>query len=250
VAIKGKGKTRPRPATRAPRREAVPVPVPWFGRRWVQVVAAFVVGVLTMMAFVWVTNGLRDERATSKESEELLQQRTAAQSWQQTVESQLNTVGDLTGPLPQIQPELAAAIRDLGDGKPVDGADATAATAQTATKKAADELAKFDLSETIRDRGFDPNDVQSLLNSQEKLVAGVRSYGSAARLLEIALNAEGDPADELLTVAKGEIAQASELIASGWNDLKNGLAAVGISVGAPQAGSDALSDALSGANGS
>jgi hypothetical protein len=213
------------------------------------VLAAFIAGILAMMAFVWVTNGLRDERATSRENEEVLQQRTAAQSWQQTVESQLNTVGDLTGPLPQIQPELAAAIRDLSDGTPVKGAEDTATTARTSTKAAADELAAFELSDTIRDKGFGPDDVQSLLNSQEKLVAGLRAYGNAARLLEISLTAQADTAEELLASAKTELAQASELIASGWNDLKNGLAAVGITIGPPQAGGDALSDALSGATG-
>jgi hypothetical protein len=247
VAIKGKGKTRPRPATRAPRREPVPVPVPWVGRRWVQVVAAFVAGVLAMMAFVWATNGLRDERATSTESEELLQQRTAAQSWQQTVESQLNTVGDTTGPLPQIQPELAAAIRDLSDGKPVDGAEGIATTARAATKKAADGLAMFDLPETIRDKGFDPSDVQSLLDSQEKLAAGLRVLSSAARLLELSLAASRSFADDLLGEAKAHIAQASELVSSGWNDLKNGLAAVGITLTVQPPGGGSVPGAIPGA---
>ena len=251
MAIKGKGKTRPRPATRAPRREPVPVPVPWFRRRWVQVVAAFVVGVLAMTAFVWATNGLREERASSRESDEQVQERTAAQAWQQQVDSQLNTVGQQTsGTPPQVQPELAAAIRDLSKGKPVEGAADIATSAQTSTKAAADALDTFALSDTIRDKGFDPFQASSLTNSKEKLVAGLRGYHNAARLLELSLQAHGQLAEDLLEQAKLELAQASDLVASGWDDLETVLKPLGLITGPAAPGGGSLGGALPGTGGS
>jgi hypothetical protein len=251
VAIKGKGKTRPRPATRAPRREPVPVPVPWFRRRWVQVLAAFVAGVLVMTAFVWATNSLRDERASSEETAEQLQERAAAQTWLQQVESQLNTVGQLTGGAPpQVQPDLEAAIRDLSKGTPVGGAEDTAKSAQTATKAAADALDAFALSDTIRDKGFDPFQASTLADSKEKLVAGLRGYHNAARLLELSLSAQGQLAEDLLAQAKDELAQAKELVGSAWSDLETVLKPLGLLTGSASPGSGALGGALPGTGGS
>ena len=59
MAIKGKGRTKTRQPVRAPRRGPVPVPVPFARRRSVQVVSAFVTGLLVFWGGVWLTNGLR-----------------------------------------------------------------------------------------------------------------------------------------------------------------------------------------------
>ena len=57
-----KGKVGRGPATRpcAPA-GPVPVPVPFVRRRWVQLTAAFVAGLLIFMGGVWLTNSLRDQ---------------------------------------------------------------------------------------------------------------------------------------------------------------------------------------------
>ena len=65
MAIKGKRKSKQRAVPRAPRRDPVPVPVPFVRRRWVQVVAAFLLGVVAMTLFVVVTNAVRDAGAES-----------------------------------------------------------------------------------------------------------------------------------------------------------------------------------------
>ena len=44
MAIKGKGKTKSRPPSRAPRRGPVEVPTPFTQRRWVQLVAVLLLG--------------------------------------------------------------------------------------------------------------------------------------------------------------------------------------------------------------
>jgi hypothetical protein len=61
MAIKSKGKTKARPASKGPRRGPVPVPKPFAQRRWVQLTALFIAGLLAMTVFVWATNGLRRE---------------------------------------------------------------------------------------------------------------------------------------------------------------------------------------------
>ena len=47
MAIKGKRRTKNRPVTRAPRRAPVAVKPHLFGRRWFQLAAVFVAGILT-----------------------------------------------------------------------------------------------------------------------------------------------------------------------------------------------------------
>lgn len=208
MAIKAKGRTKARPAARAPRRDPVPLPVPWFRRRWVQVLAAFVAGLLAMMAVVWATNSLRTERASREDAELATERRSAVQTWAQTVESQIGTVGTFRQPPipPEIQPALVAAIRELSADTPVPDAAATAKAARTATKAAADELEAFELADAIRDKGFDGQSalLQNLLNSQDKLVASFRAYSHAARALELALAAQGQAATDLLSLAKAE----------------------------------------------
>ena len=67
MAIKGKGRTRARQPVRAPRRGPVPVPVPFFRRRGVQVVGAFLAGLLVFWGGVWLTNGLRAQETLGAE---------------------------------------------------------------------------------------------------------------------------------------------------------------------------------------
>jgi hypothetical protein len=66
MAIKGKRKPKSKPVARAPRRAPVQVAPPWPQRRWVQVTAAFIVGLFVMTLFVWITNGLRQDRADAE----------------------------------------------------------------------------------------------------------------------------------------------------------------------------------------
>jgi ferric-dicitrate binding protein FerR (iron transport regulator) len=96
MAIKGKGKTKGRQPARAPRRAPVEVKPPFFMRRRVQVVLAFVAGILAMMLAVWITNGLRQQRADDKAATEAAQQRAAGQKWKTQVESEFGKIGTIS----------------------------------------------------------------------------------------------------------------------------------------------------------
>ena len=68
MAIKGKSRTKSRPkqVARAPRREPVVVKPPLFQRRWLQLTAAFILGVLAMSIVVWVSHGVHRQRAEGR----------------------------------------------------------------------------------------------------------------------------------------------------------------------------------------
>ena len=67
MAIKGKRRSKQRSAPRPPRHEPVTLPTPFLRRRWVQVAAGFLVGVLSMMLLLWVTNNIRENDAQADE---------------------------------------------------------------------------------------------------------------------------------------------------------------------------------------
>ena len=69
MAIKGKKRSKQRSAPRAPRREPVALPTPFLRRRWVQLTAVFLLGILAMVVFVWVTNNLRANEAEERSAE-------------------------------------------------------------------------------------------------------------------------------------------------------------------------------------
>ena len=77
MAIKGKKRSKQRSAPRAPRREPVAPPTPFLRRRWVQLTAVFLLGILGMVVFVWVTNNLRATEAEERSAESVAALRTA-----------------------------------------------------------------------------------------------------------------------------------------------------------------------------
>ncbi|MDP9118719.1 MAG: hypothetical protein M3M93_00375, partial [Actinomycetota bacterium] len=91
MAIKGKGRTRTRQSVRAPRRGPVPVPVPFARRRGVQVIAAFVAGLLVFWGGIWLTNGLRAQDTSERDREEELLRRRAGAAWENVVATELGT---------------------------------------------------------------------------------------------------------------------------------------------------------------
>ena len=84
MAIKGKGKTKNRQPARAPRRTPVPVKPPFFARRWVQLVAALLIGMGIVWFLVWVTNGIRASRDSDQAAKiaipRIAQRRTSRRS--------------------------------------------------------------------------------------------------------------------------------------------------------------------------
>src|SRR5215210_6995863 len=171
MAIKGKRKSKQRPAPRAPRREPVPLPTPFLRRWWVQLTAGFVVGVFAMIVLVWVTNTLRAGDAEAAADADAAKRRTAAVAYQQAVRGAFGEVGVVEpGIAPTVFADMNAALAAAEKGNPPSDAEATFREAATDAAKARRELASFDVAGTVGDKGFDAVAVTSFTNSAKTLV--------------------------------------------------------------------------------
>jgi hypothetical protein len=231
MAIKGKtkGRSRGRAPARAPRREPVAIKPAFVQRRWVQLVAAAIAGAFAVVMVVWVTNGLRQERADTEEADAAATRRAAAQEWQDTLEGEVGKLGSISpGVPPTVLVPLSGAIDDLADGKAPQGTDATIEDALTLTRAAAEKLDGYDLTTTIADQGFDVEETNYFLNSQGKVVHGLKLYEQSALLAQEALAAEGQ---ERVALARRAVAVreiATSLLNDGWNDYLQAMYAVGL----------------------
>jgi hypothetical protein len=230
MAIKGKGKTRPRRAPRPPRHEPVHVKPPFFARGWVQVTGAFVLGFLAMMFLVWVTNGLREqnriERSREREAAELQRTRGIVQDWAGVVDTQVGTIGQVTGPglPPTLLPAASAVIDGVAAGDDVKGASATLDEAEADLATAVETLDAYELLGKIRNKGFDVPQTNYLLNSKTKLLEGLRNYRHAVVLARRALSGGTGLGKIAADLRDG----ALTLVAGGWRDLEQVKQSVGI----------------------
>lgn len=231
MAIKGKtkGRSRGRAPARAPRREPVAVQPPFLRRRWVQLVAAAVAGALAVLFVVWVTNGLRQQRADDEEADAAATRRAAAQEWQGTLEGEVGKLGSISpGVPPTVLTELSGAIDGLADGEAPDGTDATIADALTLTRAAAEAIDGYDLTTAIADQGFDVVETNYFLNSQSKIAHALSLYEQSALLAREALAADGQERVALARRAVAVREVATSLLNEGWNDYLQVMYAVGL----------------------
>jgi hypothetical protein len=229
MAIKGKGKTRGRQPTRAPRRAPVEVKPPFFLRRRVQVSLAFVGGFLVMMLVVWITNGLRQQRADDAAATQASEQRAAGQKWRSQVEGALGKVGTLSpGAPPAVFPDLITTISGLQKGKVPDGADATLRKARLDAKLAIDPLKRYALTDQVRDIGMDEGQVSWFLSSQTRIIDALELYEQAARIAALAIVAPDDQRAAIADAAAAIQDHGSKILQDGWTDYQNALGSVQI----------------------
>lgn len=238
MAIKGKRKPKSKPVARAPRRAPVPVKTPLPQRRWVQVTAAFLVGLFAMSLFVWVTNGLRQNRAdaaaaasASAEADAATKKLKAATAWQTAADGAIVQVGTANqGVPPTVFLEMSAAIDTMDKkGAAPAGAEQTFADAQANAKKAIDTLDGFDLLKTIRDKGFNELEAAAFMNSKERMMEGLQLYRQAAEVAAQAA-AASDPAQaaQLAAVAADLRDTAAQVFNAGWTEYQAALRAGGV----------------------
>ena len=241
MAIKGKRRSRGHPVSRAPRRAPVDVPIPFVRRRWVQVVAAGLLGAGLVVFAVWLTNGLRAEREEARLADEQVDQRRAIQSWQQLVESELAKVGQLgpAGAPPQIATELEPTLDAIADGE-TDGAQATLEALVERLGPGADALEGFELASAIRSQGLDAFESNTLTASQTQLAAGLRGLVDAADTALLALEVDDEQLrEDLIDRARAIRQRALVVVQDGWRQYGLGLSVVGLTPGstaAPTAG--------------
>ena len=209
MAIKGKGRTRARPTARAPKREAVPVPVPWVRRRWVQMLAAFLAGLLVFWGAIWLTNGLRDERSSSEQARESLEKRRAGTAWQSMIGTELGKVGgqhELGSP-PVVFPQIRSTLADLEKRTPEEAASSLREIA-TQSKAIADAVQKYALSESLADKGFDKGSVLRFLSARDEITTAMTLYREAALLGASAAKLDPQDRAEVLARAQSLVVQA------------------------------------------
>ncbi len=230
MAIKGKGKTKSRPPARAPRREPVEVKPPFFLRRRVQVIGAFLAGIMVMVLGTWVTNGLRQQNADDQAKADASKQRSAGLAWQSTVETALGAIGTIApGAPPTILPTVGTTIAAIQKGKVPPDAAKTLQQAQDDAKGAIDAISKVKLADEIRDKGFTVGEVNYFLNSQARIVEALQLYSRAASVATIAADASGGTQAALADEAASIQATADQILQEGWSDYQQALFASGIS---------------------
>jgi hypothetical protein len=247
MAIKGKGKTKNRQVSRAPRHEPVVVKKPFAQRGWVRGVVLFMCGVLVLSVTWWAYEGINKQRNASKAAGAEAQQRVAVSTWKVNLEGALSSVGQVQGgATPQIATDVGTAITDLSGGK-----DA-GVTAEQLTKeaddleKAAKTLAGFKLTDTIENHGFDATQTDLITTIQPEIIAGLRSLAVAARLTAMAMENPAN-ADDLLADAKTANTSGQDLISRGWASYTNIATLAGMPPPLPQpAGTGGLPPGLGG----
>jgi hypothetical protein len=232
VAIKGKGKTKSRPAARAPRPTPVVRKPPFLLRRWVQVVAALLVGMGFVTAVVWATNGLRIDDAAKARDARAASVRRVVQQWQTTVDGTLSkglgTTGSGVGQI-VILPSLSTSVATLAKGGQDPKAGDTASAAVKLVGDGVSTLQNVDLPTMIRDQGVDLASTNYLLNSKARMVEGLQLYGRVAALVQAASVAD-DPAvaDALIKEANALLPIATQVFNEGYSDYTEALARAGL----------------------
>lgn len=231
MAIKGKGKTKSRPAARPPRPTPVVRKPPFFVRRWVQVVGALLVGMGIVTVVVWATNGLRVDDAAKARDARAAGVRRVVQQWQTTVDGALSKgLGTTGGGVGQITilPSLSTSVATLAKGDEDPKAGDTATTAVKLVGDGVGTLQNVNLPDIIRNQGLDLATTNYLLNSKARMVEGLQLYGRVAAQVQAATQADPPVADALIKEANALLPIATQVFNEGYSDYTEALARAGL----------------------
>jgi hypothetical protein len=229
MAIKGKRKPKPKPAPRAPRREPVALPTPFLRRTWVQLTAGFLLGAFAMLIGVWVTNNLRADDEQAATGADAAARRTAANEYRSAVRGTFGQVGVVEpGLTPTVFVEMDAAIDGVAEGEPPASAEATFRQAARDAAAARTELASFDVTAAVADRGFDPVAVTAFTNSAATLTRALEGFRRAAQVGAVAVSLGGSEGRRLAEVAADLRDEARAELELGWTQYLQALRAGGI----------------------
>src|SRR5918996_3816490 len=229
MAIKGKGRRRPRQPVRAPRRGPVPVPVPFARRKGAQLTAVFIAGLLVFWGGIWLTNGLRAERAAEEDSAAALRRRQAGAAWNALVREQIATIGSIEeGRPPVILPQVREGLRQLRKADAPEAVVESLRTAAADAEKASEAIADFALIDTLRDKGFDQASVLRFLNARDALISAIDLTRQAALLGEVAAGLEGRERTEVLERAEALLGPVDAAVARFYQEHTEAMSAAGI----------------------
>jgi hypothetical protein len=204
------------------------VPVPFAKRRGVQALAAFIAGLLVFWGGIWLTNGLREQDRTARtEAQDLLRRRAGA-AWETLVSTQVGTIGQIEEGQPAVLlPQVRAVITGLDDETPKDAVS----TLQGAVKDAGvaiEGVTAFDLSGTLRNKGFDQAQVLRFLSARDELITSIELSRQAALVGVLAADLEGKDRRAALRRAEALLADADSALVRFQTHHREALRAAGI----------------------
>jgi hypothetical protein len=222
MAIKGKSKGRSAKAvTRGPKPVYQPVKKRLLAKREFWLVILSILGVLVIVGLV---AGFVAERNASAQDDLERRMRAAMSSFQGQIDPVLTTIGQAQPPAGyQVFADLSTAVADLVAEKPNAPADPkaltqTATDAATSAKTALEALQTIDETALIRGKGFSEDFVLYVINAKGNLVRAMTLYGEAAKLLELAANAQGADRAELAARSKAILNAATGIFDRGYAD--------------------------------
>ena len=222
MAIKGKTKGRGAKAvTRGPKPVYQPVKKRLLAKREFWLVILSILGVMVIVGLV---AGFIAERNSNAQDEVEQRMRATMSSFQGQVDPVLTTIGQAQPPTGyQVFTDLSTAVDNLVSEKPDAPADPkaltqTATDAATSAKTALEALQAIDETVLIRGKGFSEEFVLYVINAKANLVRAMTLYGEAAKLLELAADAQGAERAELAARAKAILKAATEMFDRGYGD--------------------------------
>jgi len=234
MAIKGKTKGRSaRAVTRGPKPVYQPVKKPLLAKREFWLVILSILGVMVVVGLV---AGFIAERNSSAHDELERRMRAAMSSFQGQVEPVLTTIGQAQPPAGyQVFTDLSTAVDDLVSEEPDAPTDPKALTqtatgAATSAETALEALRAIDETELIRGKGFSEEFVLYVINAKGNLVRAMTLYGEAAKLLELAADAQGAERAELAARTQAILKVATEIFDRGYSDYVEAQSAAGVFV--------------------
>jgi len=229
VAIKGKGKTRSRAPARAPRATPIEVKPPMFSRRWVVGLVSLVAG-LGLAAFgIWAYVGVHNQNRDKAAAARLKREVPIVQSFQSQMNAAITKVGTIQpGQPPVVFTDLSTLVGSLAEGKAPKGAVDTASTAAQNADDAAKAVDKISLSDEVGGKGFELGQTLYFFNAQSKVSNGLHLYKEVAELARTAATADKAEMVELATRAQSIQSLAQAQVSSGFDDLTQLRASVGL----------------------
>ena len=223
MAIKGKSKGRSAKAvTRGPKPVYQPVKKPLLAKREFWLVVLSILGELVIVGLV---AGFVAERNASAQDDLERRVRATMSSFQGQIDPVLTTIGQAQPPAGyQVFADLSTAVDDLVAEKSDAPADPkaltqTATDAATSAKTALEAWREIDETALIRGKGFSEDFVLFVINAKGNLVRAMTLYGEAAKLLELAADAQGGAErPELAARSKAILNAATEIFDRGYAD--------------------------------
>jgi hypothetical protein len=222
MAIKGKSKGRTgRSVTPGPKPVYTPVKKPLLAKRafWITIGSILGVALLAGLVVGWLIE--RDANADAELQERM---QTAVNQYQGALTPILTILGQ---PVPPASfsglPEFTQALTDLENetsDEPVaaDRLHTTVENTIQSARNAEQALGEIDESELVGGKGFSQEFVLYVIESKADLIRAVSLYREAARLVDMAADAQGSEREELVARARGITDMAEELLNDGYSE--------------------------------